>query len=55
MLMNYKGTRDHLTKKKSGRHHLDQALAMDVIGMEPTRGNEKNTESVRKTLEESHF
>ena len=44
MLMNYKGTRDHLTMKKPGRHHLDQALTMDVISMEPIRGNE-NAES----------
>ena len=45
MLMNYKGTRDHLTMKKPGRHHLDQALTMDVISIEPIRGNEKNAES----------
>jgi len=43
--MNYKGTRDHLTMKKPGRHHLDQALTMDVISIEPIRGNEKNAES----------
>ena len=45
MLMNYKGTRNHLTMEKPGRHHLDRALTVDVTGMEPIWCNEKNTES----------